>query len=593
MFDSLTTFRPVSRCLWWVWSGIVATFLGCTTELELPGNPTNRLVVVLDAPPRAFDPRFSIDTMSAKVSKLMFSALVHVDNPSVVPEPLLAASITPDASSATRWHVFVRRDVLFHDGTPLTGHDVVYTFKSILDPELGSPYRADFDAKFRDIILDPTDPFHVIFELEQPLATFLTDLDMGIVPAHLLQNTGTGGRFPESGWIGAGPFRFVRFDGHSTLVLRRSDTTAHIRPTYEWLVLRVLADDNARLLSLLAGSADLMINGISPILVDTLKNRDDVRVYTEPSLAFTYLGLNLRVPALSDVRVRQALSLAIDRDEIIRVRFSGLATPARGILPSFHWAYNEQLPAPGFDPARAEQLLDEAGFPRDPVSGIRFSLELKLSNHRFRRGIAEMIVWQWAKVGVAVTLRPYEFATFFADVQKGRFDVFLLQLPEPIEPDMIRWMLYSLQTPTKERGTGLSPYAHWDRRFFNPGWDTLLGDPLCDHWAKQSYVHGVIRLVETIVGSPIDLGSTNRTYYANPRLDCLVDMGRQTADRQQRKRLYAEAQSVVAQDLPILPLWHENHIALGSPRLRGVSLLPTSRLSFVTKLTGNMDQEVE
>lgn len=580
---------PNSTVGWWTCGILIAVCFGCTDSVELPGNPQDRLVVVLDAPPRAFDPRFTIDTMSAKISKLMFSSLIHVDNPDVVPKPHLAESITPDPDRVTRWHVQVRKDVVFHDGTPLTGRDVVYTFKSVLDPTLGSPYRADFDAKFRDVVLDPHDPYHVVFDLEQPLATFLTDLDMGIVPAHLLEDNVLGGRFAQDTWVGAGPFRFVRYDGHSTLVLRKADAHVGEPPSYEWLILRVLADDNARLLSILAGSADLMINGVSPILLDTLKSRDDVQVFSAPSLAFTYLGLNLRLPMLADARVRQALSAATNREEIIRIRFSGQATVARGILPSFHWAYFDQLPTPAFDPALAERLLDEAGYARDPVTGIRFSLELKLSNHRFRRGIAEMIARQWNQVGIEVNLRPYEFATFFADVQKGRFDVFLLQLPEPIEPDMIRWMLYSLQTPTKEPGAGESPYARWDRRYFNPGWETLLGDPLCELWARQSYVNAIVRMADSDAGHPSEFGSTNRTYYANPRLDCLVDLGRQTADRMARKQLYAEAQALVARDLPILPLWHENHLAIGSPRLRGVSLLPTSRLSFVTRLTWSQD----
>ena len=137
------------------------------------------------------------------------------------------------------------------------------------------------------------------------------------------------------------------------------------------------------------------------------------------------------------------------------------------MLPTFHWAFTSSLPT-NYQPERAKILLDEAGLVADPETGIRLELELKTSSDRFRLGIARAIARQWKTVGIDLRIRSFEFSTFFADVRSGRFDLFLLQLPEPIEPDMYRWMLYSLSTPEKSPGDGGSRYARLDRTMVPP-----------------------------------------------------------------------------------------------------------------------------
>ncbi len=556
-------------------------------EPPLPGSPAGRVVVALKRPPRDIDPRFVLDTTTAQVSRLVFAGLVSVDNSQLEPRPLLAERVAPDLNDPTVWHVRLRPGLRFGDGAPLTAHDVAFTYRSILDPATRSPLRAEFAARIAAIEEDPGDPLAVTFRLRAPLATFATDLVIGIVPAHLLQQR-PDHRFRPDEWVGCGPFAVETKRGDQTWVLRRSPTWFDAPPPHgvERIVFRVLPDPNVRALGLLAGSVDLVEDAVSPLLVDTVAHDPRVRLIEAPSIAFTYLGLNLRKPALADVRVRRALSAAIDRSAIVRHLYAGRADVARGMFAPFHWAAAPDLPAWDADPQTARRLLDEAGLAPDPATGVRMHLLLEVSADRFRRNVAELIARGWRAVGVDTDVRAFEFATFFADVRAGRFDAFILQLPEPIEPDMLRWMFDSLSTPQAAGDPDSpSPFARADRRAFRPGLAALLasscgghhaedtGDECCG-WAHGEVSRGLERLGLRLSGWTPPRGTANRTGFYDPRFDCLVQRGRHVLDRAKRRALYVEAQRIVARAVPIVPLWYERHVALARRRLEGYVIPP-------------------
>ena len=571
---------------WFLFALLVVA--ACYREQPTPGTDLDRLVVLLDSAPRTLDPRFTIDATSMKVSRMVFSALVTVDNARLEPKPDLAESIREDPNDPRIWHVRVRQGVRFHDGVELTGSDVVYTFRSVLDPALGSPYRADFSRKIKDVRPDPAgDAYDVLFEVQTPYATFVTDLVLGIVPRHCLEGVtdaaGNVGVFPEGEYIGTGPFRYVRRDGERKVLLERFADAYVGAPSYRWLVFKTIEDENTRLLALLGGSGDLLQNSVSPVLLDVLSDRRGIEVETARSISFTYIGLNLRIPALADLRVRRALAHGIDREAIIEHRFAGKARLATGMLAPFHWCYEGGVETYPYDPQKAEALLDDAGYRRSPETGVRLTIELKLSNNRFRRSVAEMMARQLSRIGVEVTLRSFEFGTFLADVRKGNFDLFLLQLPEPIEPDMLRWMLDSMNTPDKAPGGARTPYELADRRAFNPGYEALLGDPVCGEWARMVRKRGEEALQRGGDGG-LDMGSANRTYFFDPRFDCMVELGQRTPDREARKRYYSEAQQIAARELPVIPLWHEDNIAVMRSKVHDYEMLPNGRLTTLARV---------
>lgn len=548
----------------------------------MPGTPAERLTMLLDSPVRELDPRFIVDSQSANVSRLVFASLMSVDNPQTELRGDLATEVAPDPSAVdaagrvSRWRVTLRPDARFHDGRPLTARDVVFTYRSILDPALRSPIRSGFSRKIQAVRPDPSDPLRVWFDLVEPYATFPSDLVTGIVPDGAAVGT----------TVGAGPFRLVQRLGGRKLVLARHAQYHGGPPPIPYLVFRVIPDENTRLLALLGGSADVVQNGLTPTLLDVVAADRRLRVVAARSVAWTYLVFNLRHPQLADVRVRRALALAVDRADVIRRKYRGYAEPSTSMLNDLSWGFEPALENPPFDLAAADGALTAAGFPRDARTGRRtLGLTLKVSDHRFRRSVGRDLARQWQRLGLDVTLVSHELGTFLHDVRTGNFDLALLKLPEPTEPDMLRWMFYSRNAPDLFPRPSGSPYARLDRRFWVPGLDRLLvGEPRCAAWARAELGSGLLRWLHARGrGAPPSEGS-NRSFFADARVDCLLMRAwGEAMQPDTRAPLYREAQRRIAAALPVLPLWHEHNVAVLSERVADFDLLPNGRLAALAR----------
>jgi peptide/nickel transport system substrate-binding protein len=210
------------------------------------------------------------------------------------------------------------------------------------------------------------------------------------------------------------------------------------------------------------------------------------------------------------------------------------AVLATGMLPTFHWAYDGEVERYDYDPARARQLLDEAGYPDPDGDGPlpRFTLSYKTSSNKFRVAVARILVSMLAEVGIEVELRAYEFATFFADVKKGNFQLFTMQIPEIAEPDLYTNFFASDRVPARDN---------------------------------------------------LDAGA-NRVRYRSPALDRLLDDGRRELDRGRRKAIYAEVQRLLARELPVVSLWHEDNVVAMRKGVRGFEILPTAQLSSLARV---------
>jgi peptide/nickel transport system substrate-binding protein len=477
-------------------------------------------VVLTEAPPISPDPRFAVGAYDFKVSRLLYAPLISVDNDTVEPKMELAESVRP--LDDTHWEVALRI-AHFSDGRPVTAADVVYTIDSMRDPKVGSRLRQRFtDDGLSEMRI--VDDRHIVFTLQHPHAPFITDLDIGIIARPLpdapLANKGD---LP----IGAGPFVFASRHGETW----RMTANPHYfggPPRARTLTLKTIRDDNSRLLALVGGSGDLTQNTISPLLLDAVAAQPRLRVQTGRSSVYSYMGLNCEDPILKDLRVRQAIAHAIDRVQIVKTKLRDRAVLATGMLPTFHWAYEPKVDVYGFDPARAKALLDEAGFPDPDGDGPepRFTLVYKTSNNRFRVAVAQVISSMLAQVGIAVDLRVNEFATFFADVKKGNFQLFTMQIPEIAEPDLYTNFFAASRVPTREN---------------------------------------------------LDAGG-NRMRYRRPEIDKLLDAGRREMDPQRRRALYSEVQRVLARDVPAISLWHEDNVAAMRKEVSGFEILPTAQL---------------
>jgi len=285
----------------------------------------------------------------------------------------------------------------------------------------------------------------------------------------------------------------------------------------------VVPDATTRALELRKGSADAAINSLPADTVETLARQPRLEVLRAPGTSYQYLAMNLRDPVLRDVRVRRALAYAIDREPMIRYLWRGMARPANSVLPPQHWAYDAEAANYPYDPEKARRLLDEAGYPPG-ADGIRFHLAMKSSTNEGTRLFCAVLQQQLRQVGIALDLRTYEFATFYADVLKGNVQMYTLQWVGVTDPDMLRRVYHSSQVP------------------------------------------------------PVGF---NRIYYKNPEVDRLIADARGSTDRSRRAADYRSIQQILNRDLPYIHLWWMDNVLIHSRRLVDVQLSSAGDYGFL------------
>jgi peptide/nickel transport system substrate-binding protein len=414
----------------------------------------------------------------------------------------------------------LRPGVRFHDGRPLTSADVKATFEFIRNPANKSP---KLGALRMVASIEAPDDATVTFHLSQPYASFTVNLipsAIGIVPA----NAGADfSRHP----VGSGPFRFVQQSQDEEIVVERNPEYFRGAPQLARVRFRVVPDAVVRALELQKGSADLEMSSLSPDIIPVLARQPDLAITERSGTNLTYLSFNFEEPTLTHPELRQALGFATDRDALIRYLLHGQAKLAAGVLPPDHWAAESNVAQYPYDPARAEQLLDTAGIPRKQ-NGVRLHLTLKCSTDEQARLIAAALQAQWRRVGIELEVRPLELATLFSDIAKGNFQI------------------------TYQRWVG----ANTDPDFFEYAFSSRRFPP----------------------------DGANRGHYRNPRLDALTDQIRMEMNQEKRKALCSEAQKILAEDLPYLPLWFNDVVSVHRRALGTLDLSSTADYNFLRTL---------
>jgi len=470
---------------------------GCSRPAE---HDPDALVVMLPRDAEQLDPRFVGDPYGLRVSRLLFASLVTIDPRTLEVIPDLAESVK--AQSPTQFEVRLREGLRFSDGSPLDARDVVATFEGIVDPQLRSRYAHTYR---RIAEMRVSDSRTILFVLREPHATFLTDLEVPIVRSEdAFRRIAT----PDDPFpIGAGPYRLVKREP-GILELRANPHWHRGTPKYPSLRMVVIRDDNTRALRMLAGQGDLAIASIPPLLLPIFEGDERFETRRTAGISTMYLGFQTTAPKLNDLRVRRAIGYAIDRELLVRSKYDGLARVADSWIPHGHWAEVERLPSQGFDPDQARALLDAAGFSDPPGPEPRMRLALRTTSDRFRQSVARAIAAMLREVGIEVDVRPSEAATLISDLNRGRFEITLLQVPEVIEPHVLSWFFDSSRIP-----------------------------------------------------GPKSEGA-NRWRYRNEELDRLFELGRTQIDRGQRQAAYERVQRILARDIPVLPLWQPDTIAV-------------------------------
>jgi len=493
---------------------VTVSFSGCSSRNQ--SDPAS-LTFLIESSPTNLDPRFATDSQSQRIDGLLFSGLLERDNQMNFHGDLAESWSTPDPLT----YVFhLRRGVRFHDGRALTSADVKATFDFIMNPANKSPKQG---ALRLVTSIETPDDATVIFHLRQAYASFSVNLipsAIGIVPA----NAGADfSRHP----IGSGPFRFIRQSQDEEVVLERNPEYFRDAPQVARVRFRVVPDAVVRALELRKGSADLEMSSLSPDIIPVLARQPDLAVTDRPGTNLTYLGFNLEDPLLSHREIRQALAFATDREALIRYLLHGQAKLAGGALPPDHWAAEPNVAQYPYAPARAEQVLEAAGFPRKQ-DGVRLRLTLKCSTEEQARLIGAALQEQWGRAGIQLELRPLELATLFSDVAKGNFQI------------------------TYQRWVG----ANTDPDFFEYAFSSKRFPP----------------------------DGANRGHYRNARVDALTDQIRVEMNQEKRKELCSEAQKILAEDLPYLPMWFNDVVSVHRRSLGALDLPSTGNYKFLATL---------
>jgi len=485
-----------------------STLLSCSSPPD-----ANTLVMIIESSPTNLDPRVGIDAQSERIDNLIFDDLLGRGEDLNVAPGLAERWEIPDPLT----YIFhLHRGVKFHDGRPLTARDVKWTFDSLLQGKIRSTKAAVY--RFVDRI-ETRDDVTVIFHMKERDATLLWNLSdgaIGIVPE------GSGEEMSRHP-IGSGPFRFVSAETDRDVSIERNNEYWGERAKVARVRFAIVPDATTEALELRKGSGDIAINSLTPDTVFALARDPNLAVERGTGTRLAYLGFNLRDPILKDARVRQAIAFALDRIPMIEYLWHGQAAPARSVLPVQSWAYNANVASYDHNIAKANQLLDAAGYPAS--NGVRFHITMKTSTDENTRLMVAVMQQQLREAGIALDIRSFEFATFFSDVQHGAFQMYGL-----------RWI-----------------GGNEDPDIFEYAFDSAKFPP----------------------------NGANRSYYSNPKVDALIDKARREIDPKVRKPLYDEVQRIVAEDVPYINLWYLDNVLVHTKRVRNLKLNPAGNFDFL------------
>jgi len=467
----------------------------------------SRLIMPVKSNPTNLDPRVGNDNASGRIFDLCCSGLIRF-TPELDYAPDVAQSWETPDDKTILFHL--NPNAKFQDGRPVTAQDVKWTYDSMMAEGFVSPKKAGYSAVAS---IEAPDAKTVIFHLKEPNGGLFDNLTVGILPQ------GSDANAMKSKPMCPGPYKVVAFKTDESIELEAFDQWHLGAPKIKHVTVRIIPDSTTLVLEMRRGSVDLEINQIPFENVGEFEKEGKYQVVKKPGSVWQYLAFNLKDPILKNVDVRRAIAHAIDRQKIVRDLLRDHGVPADTMFAQGHWARASNLPTYPYDPNRAKQLLDEAGF-KDPDGDgpqPRFSLSFKTSNDTEANLRAEMMQQMLQQVGIKVDIQSSEFGTFLDDVQKGNFQMYSLSRNGIQDPDFYYVIFHSKSFPPDGQ---------------------------------------------------------NRGYYSNPRVDELILEGRATFDRAKRKQIYGEIQRIVQEDLPYISLYHQINVAIMDKGLRGYAMYP-------------------
>lgn len=417
--------------------------VGACSDQRLPNTAIHFAIAQA---PLNLDPRYATDAASARVNRLIYQSLVDFDANSK-PIPSLASWLQVNP---TQYRFSLKHDrAIFHHKKVLSAQDVKATYDSLLTL-IDSPLSAEFaNIKAIQVLDNET----VLFHLKQPDLNFPAKLILGILPQALIAQKHDFAHHP----IGSGALAFVSW--HNKLTLERVKD-------HQRISLIEVKDPTVRVLKLLRGEVDLLQGDLPPELVKYLQTKPEVTVKTVTGANFSYLGLNMQDPILSQLKVRQAIAHAIDANAIIQKVMVSNSRVATSILPPEHYTnvLNQTLQPYDYNPALSKQLLTEAGVQ------LPLKLVYKTSTNAHWVRLATIMQAQMQPAGIQLEIKSLDWGTFFEDVKQGHFQLFALTWVGIKTPEIYAAALGSHSFPPNGFNRGHYADADLDALLKNADW---------------------------------------------------------------------------------------------------------------------------
>ena len=447
-----------------------------------------------------FDPAESTDSYSNKAINLVFDTLVDLDeNSEFIPGLAESWEYTDDTTLVFK----IRENVKFHNGEILTPSDIKFTMDRVAE----TPQSKNFVADVEEVIADDEN-MTVTFKMKQPSASLMVNLTEA--GCHILNQKAVeeaGDKVAQTP-VGTGPMKLKEWKVNNECILERFDEHWAGTPKATSITLRVMPESNSRTIALETGEVD-MVTPISAIDIARIKENPDLKTLEMESSTITYLSMNHSKAPFDNLKVRQAVHYACDKQSLIDVIYEGYALPGISPFPTIMPYFDESLEGMyTYDIEKAKALMAEAGFP----NGLGRPIEICVSSDERNRA-AQILQSSFAEIGIQLDIAVMEFGTLMEHCNNGTHDMFIM---------------------------GWGHATNQDRTMTNNFYTESIGP------------------------------TGNRQWYSNPEVDKLIEEGRRELDTTKREQIYKDLQRIIMEDVAWVPLFQQINVYGLDAGLEGV-----------------------
>ncbi|MGI6604780.1 MAG: glutathione ABC transporter substrate-binding protein [Firmicutes bacterium] len=470
------------------------------------GTVSDTLTYGVGVDARTMDPQMVDNVPTANAVMHVHETLVTWDkNMDIVGRLAESWETSPDGKT---WTFKLREGIKFHDGADFNAEAVKKSFERILDPDLGSPRRSIL-SMITD--MEIVDPYTIALTTEEPFGPFLSQLatyNAAILSPKAIDEYG---KDYATHPAGTGPYVLKDWLPGEKMVFERFEDYWGEKPPTKTIVFKVIPENTTRVMALQTGEVDIISN-VPPFQIEQLEKAPNLQVDLIPGFRTIYLGMNFKNKPFDDVRVRQALNHAIDRQAIIDNILLGTAEIAIGPEATSIPGASKDLPTYDYDPEKAKQLLAEAGYP----NGLEIKFHAPFGRYNMDKQVAEAIQAQLAQVGIKADLQTLDWSIYSDMLKKGE-----------------------------------------ETQLFMVGKGSPAGD--LDFTAQICWVTG---------------GSLNYSFMSDPEIDALVAEQRRTVDQEKRLEVLQKMQEKIQEQLPWASLYYEKQIVAKNKSVSGEFIWP-------------------